>query len=363
MITEDKYTKGLEFYMVGGAVRDKLLSIAAGDIDWVVVGSDSLEMQARGFKKVGKDFPVFLHPVSKEEFALARRERKIDVGHKGFECYSEKDVTLLEDLSRRDLTINAIACSNDGKIIDPFNGLKDLKMGVLRHISDSFREDPLRLIRLARFSAKFSRFTIAKETFNICYAIAHTDELRHLSKERVWKEISLGLMTNRPINMFDFLEKTGALSILMPELVLSDRVISFLTNLPNKFNLYVRYALLCIDTCSRDMLSVNLRVESECRNYANLLSNIMDCISVNSLIDNYILLEKCDAFRRPKRFHDLLEAANFLGVKNTNEIWLRLQNVLNIDMHKIIKSNKEIDDIKNLVRNTRLSVFVNKLNK
>src|SRR5690554_4922473 len=218
----DPAIAGLQAYVVGGAVRDALLGLPAGDRDWVVVGATPEEMSARGFIPVGGDFPVFLHPRSKEEFALARTERKSGRGYKGFTFYTGTDVTLEDDLRRRDLTVNAIARHADGTLVDPCGGLDDLRDRVLRHVGDAFAEDPVRLLRLARFAARFHDFTVAPETLEQCRRLVESGEVDALVPERVWQEVAKGLMAERPGRMFDVLAQTGALPRVMPQLIYAD---------------------------------------------------------------------------------------------------------------------------------------------
>lgn len=207
-------------YLVGGAVRDKLLNISNQDRDWLVVGSTAEEMQSLGYLPVGKDFPVFLHPESKEEYALARTEKKVGKGYTGFECYFSPDVTLEEDLLRRDLTINAIAQDPTGRIIDPYNGQQDIQNKLLRHVSSAFTEDPLRVLRVARFAAKLYHlgFTVAEETMALMRSMAQSGELNHLTAERVWQEWYKSLCTHSPQVFLSTLRDCGALAIVLPEL-------------------------------------------------------------------------------------------------------------------------------------------------
>ncbi|TKF79051.1 multifunctional CCA addition/repair protein [Vibrio kanaloae] len=211
---------GLQRYLVGGAVRDKLLNIDSYDRDWVVVGSTPQEMKSLGFSAVGKDFPVFLHPKTKEEHALARTERKSGSGYTGFECYFAPDVSLEEDLMRRDLTINAIAQDDKGQLYDPYNGQKDLSERVLRHVSDAFVEDPLRVLRVARFAAKLHHlnFTVAPETMVMMSEIVQSGELAHLTAERVWQEWHKSLSTPHPEVFLSVLRECGALAVVLPEI-------------------------------------------------------------------------------------------------------------------------------------------------
>ncbi|WP_086982178.1 multifunctional CCA addition/repair protein [Vibrio aphrogenes] len=209
----------MEIYLVGGAVRDHLLGIPNYDKDWVVVGSSPQEMLAQGFRAVGQDFPVFLHPQTQEEYALARTERKSGQGYTGFECHYAPDVSLEEDLARRDLTINAIAQSADGKLYDPYHGQADLEQLLLRHVSPAFSEDPLRVLRVARFAAKLSPlgFSIAPETMQLMKHIVQSGELQYLTAERVWQEWQKSLSTQAPQVFLEVLKECGALADILPE--------------------------------------------------------------------------------------------------------------------------------------------------
>ena len=216
----------MKIYAVGGAIRDALMGLPVHDIDYVVVGSSVEEMLAKGFRPVGKDFPVFLHPDTQAEYALARTERKTGKGYKGFHFFADPSVTLEQDLQRRDLTINAMAQelgedgSLQGPILDPYNGQQDLAAKVFRHVSDAFAEDPLRLLRIARFAARFPGFSIAEETMRALKAIVQADELRALSAERIWQELARGLVADKPMHMFQVLLNTGAAkTLLAPTLV------------------------------------------------------------------------------------------------------------------------------------------------
>lgn len=210
----------MQIYKVGGAVRDRLLKRAVTDIDWVVVGSDAQSMQQQGFRPVGGDFPVFLHPKTGEEYALARTERKSGVGYGGFTFFADPSVTLEDDLIRRDLTINAMAESADGQVIDPYGGQADLSARLLRHVSPAFAEDPLRVLRVARFAARFAPlgFAVADETQRLMHALSDSGELSALTPERVWKEMSRALMEPRPDVFIQVLKDCGALKALLPEL-------------------------------------------------------------------------------------------------------------------------------------------------
>lgn len=209
---------GLECYEVGGAVRDALLGLPVHDRDWVVVGTTPERMTELGFRPVGRDFPVFLHPVTHEEYALARTERKTGRGYRGFVVQCAPEVTLEDDLRRRDLTINAMARAADGTIVDPWGGGRDLRDRVLRHVSDAFAEDPVRILRVARFAARFEGFTLAPETFELMRTMVAAGEVDALVPERVWQEVSRGLMERRPSRMLAVLHACGALARLVPEL-------------------------------------------------------------------------------------------------------------------------------------------------
>lgn len=210
----------MKVYLVGGAVRDSLLGLAVKDKDWVVVGETEASMKQQGFSQVGSDFPVFLHPESRQEYALARTERKNGKGYTGFTVNSSQNIALEEDLLRRDLTINAMAMDTNQQIIDPFNGQQDLQKRVLRHVSDAFQEDPLRVLRVARFAARYHSlgFSVADETMVLMKQMVDNGELQHLVSERVWKETSRALMEDHPEVYFEILRECGALDVWFPEL-------------------------------------------------------------------------------------------------------------------------------------------------
>ncbi|MDN6652498.1 MAG: multifunctional CCA addition/repair protein, partial [Enterobacterales bacterium] len=210
----------MKIFLVGGAVRDKRLNLPVYDRDWVIEGATPEELTAQGFQQVGKDFPVFLHPKSREEYALARTERKSGHGYTGFVTYFAPDVTLEQDLLRRDLTINAMAESADGTLIDPYGGLNDLNNKVLRHVSDAFHEDPLRVLRVARFAARFAHlgFHVAPETMALMAQMTADNELQNLTPERVWRETEKALITQSPQVYFQVLRDCGALAVLFPEI-------------------------------------------------------------------------------------------------------------------------------------------------
>jgi tRNA nucleotidyltransferase (CCA-adding enzyme) len=338
----------LKIYCVGGAVRDRLLGLPVQDRDWVVVGATPEDMVARGYKPVGKDFPVFLHPETHEEYALARTERKTAPGYKGFVIHAAPDVTLEQDLSRRDFTVNAIAENADGKLIDPCGGEADLRAGILRHVSPAFAEDPVRILRAARFVARFG-FSLAPETLELMRAMVSNGEVDALVAERVWQELARGLMEKTPSHFFTTLRACGALAKILPEvdalfgvpqppkhhpeidcgvhtmLVVDDAA-------RHDYELEVRFAALMHDlgkgNTPRDILprhighearSVDLlralcerlRVPGECRDLGFLAAQYHgDVHRARELRPDTIvrLLQSCDAWRKPERFTRLLQA-------------------------------------------------------
>lgn len=288
----------MKTYVVGGAVRDELLGLPVKDRDWVVVGATPEEMAKQGFKPVGKDFPVFLHPGTHEEYALARTERKSGRGYKGFTVHAAPDVTLEDDLRRRDLTINAIAKAEDGKLIDPFGGREDLRKGVLRHVSEAFSEDPVRILRVARFAARFN-FAVHKTTAALMRNMVESGETEYLVPERVWQEVSKGLMEKHPARMFQVLESAGLKILPKPEDKLGG-------------SLPVRFALLAwpLEEKEVEALCKRLRAPNEVRELALLAAGYREQLKhakrPEELLD---LLKRTDAFRRPERFAELLEVA------------------------------------------------------
>lgn len=338
----------MKIYRVGGAVRDALLGRPVADHDYVVVGSDAEEMVQLGYRPVGKEFPVFLHPVTHEEYALARTERKNARGYKGFSVYAAPDVTLEQDLARRDLTINAIAQDEDGSLIDPYGGAEDLRAGVLRHVSAAFVEDPVRILRVARFAARFG-FSIAPATVSLMREMVDNGEVDHLVPERVWQELARGLMERKPSRMFDALRECGALARLLPEV---DRL--FGVPQPPQYHpevdtgvhvmlvidyaasqdapLPVRFAALTHDLgkgttppeewprhIGHEERSVGLlegvcarlRVPADCRELALLVAKHHGTVHLAAELQPSTVvktLEALDAFRRPERFELVLDA-------------------------------------------------------
>ncbi|WP_071058388.1 hypothetical protein [Pelistega sp. MC2] len=270
--TPDSFTQGLSIYCVGGAVRDALLQLPPGDKDWVVVGATPEQMTARGFIAVGGDFPVFLHPKTKQEFALARTERKTAKGYQGFTFYTGTDVTLAEDLKRRDFTINAMASDTQGVIYDPYHGLDDLRLKIFRHVGDAFSEDPVRLLRLGRFLTRFTDFTVAPETMQLCRDMVTSGEVDALVAERVWKEISRALMQTKPSRCFDLLQEIGALERVLPFLCWTETLSQQLDHAALLgFDLSQRYALLGLAAADSEAMAKHLRVAREQGDYARYL--------------------------------------------------------------------------------------------
>lgn len=339
----------MQTYVVGGVVRDELLGLAVKDCDHVVVGATPDQMIELGYRPVGKDFPVFLHPETHEEYALARTERKVAKGYKGFQVFASPQVTLEEDLARRDLTINAIAKAENGELIDPYHGLSDIKSKILRHVSPAFIEDPVRILRVARFAARFTDFSIAPETMALMRGMVEEGEVDALVAERVWQELSKGLMEDKPSRMFETLRDCGALKRILPEvdrlwgvpqpaqhhpevdtgvhvMMVVDYAASQHYSLPVRFaalthdlgkgttpnNILPRHighedrsANLLQDVCKR------LRVPNDCKELAHIVAKYhgkvhrVDEMRPDTLVR---LLQDTDAFRQPERFREFLRA-------------------------------------------------------
>ena len=308
----DPATDGLQVFVVGGAVRDALLGLPAGDRDWVVVGAAPEQMSARGFVPVGGDFPVFLHPVTREEYALARTERKSGRGYKGFTFHTGPEVTLEDDLGRRDLTINAIAQAPDGRLIDPYGGQNDLRARRFRHVGPAFAEDPVRILRLARFAARFHDFEVVPETLALCRRMAAEGEVDALVPERVWRELSRGLMQERPSRMLRVLADTDALPRVAPGLAVDGRLLAVLDQAADAgLPLASRYALLCSDSADPAGLGKRLRASNDCNDMARLLQLALAELPRAGRDPERVLalLERADALRKPERFEQLLAAA------------------------------------------------------
>ena len=343
----------MQIYIVGGAVRDRLLGRPVNDRDWVVVGATPEQMAAQGYLPVGRDFPVFLHPKTREEYALARTERKSGRGYRGFAVQTSPEVTLEEDLARRDLTINAMAASADwaktGVVVDPYNGQRDLQGRVLRHVTDAFREDPVRILRVARFAARFTDFTVAPETLALMREMVQAGEASDLVAERVWQELARGLMEEQPSRMFEVLRACGALAVLLPEvdrlwgvpqraeyhpeidtgihlMMVLDMAARLQAPLP------VRFACLVHDlgkgttpahVLPRHIgheqrsaqllkgLATRLRVPVDCREIGDVVAREHGNIHRSGELGAAALvrlIERCDGIRKPERFDEILLA-------------------------------------------------------
>lgn len=399
----------MQVFLVGGAVRDKLLDIEVKDRDFVVTNSTPDNMLAKGFTQVGKDFPVFLHPTTAEEYALARTERKQGIGYTGFTCYAGEDVTLEDDLARRDLTINAIAQATDGELIDPYRGQQDLADKVLRHISPAFSEDPLRVLRVARFAARFAQlgFSIAPETMLLMSDIAASGELQSLTPERVWIETEKALRTDSPQVYFQVLRDCGALATLFPEIdnlygvpapkrwhpeidtgihtlmvveqacLLSDSVAFRFACLvhdlgkaltpesewPSHKGHGIKGLAVIKKFCKR------LKVPNECRDLALLVSehhtNIHSAFELRASTMVGIM-DKCDAWRKPQRFQQMLQCCvadskgrtgfELLPYPTADYMWQAFQQALTADIQVIIKQGFQGQEIRNKLQQQRIDL-------
>jgi len=337
----------MNIYLVGGAVRDALLGLTDSDKDWVVVGATPQEMLDAGFTLVGKDFPVFLHPQTHEEYALARTERKVALGYHGFEFQASPEVTLEEDLLRRDLTINAMAQTSDGQIVDPYGGQADLESQVFKHVSEAFREDPVRVLRLARFAARFPTFNVHPETLALCTEMVSAGEISALVPERVWQECSRALMSVRPSRFFEVLKECGAFAVLFKEWSALSKhpptwrwVMESLDLMANQDGaLSERWALLAcpwfmhsalqgyskvntinsvnsvnpVDTANQlqdhASLQTRLKAPSDCQDLASVVISLSGVLTESETLNApecLSFLQRIDAFRRPERLKSWL---------------------------------------------------------
>ena len=341
----------MQIYTVGGAVRDTLLGLPVKDRDFVVVGATPEQMVALGYTPVGKDFPVFLHPQTHDEYALARTERKTAPGYRGFVFHADGAVTLEQDLVRRDLTINAMALATDGTLVDPFGGQSDLKQRIFRHVSDAFAEDPVRILRVARFAARFTEFTVDPSTNVLMRSMVAAGEVDALVPERVWQELARGLMEAQPSRMVEVLRECGALTRLLPELdglrvtpavvegMVPSTTLSTMQGTAclrsidlaaqDNASLAIRVAvLLCTSavTASNDELharhgthlidaiSRRLKIPNDCRDLASMTMRehlrIQRALELTSA-DLVALVERCDGLRKPERFRDMLQTLDY----------------------------------------------------
>jgi tRNA nucleotidyltransferase (CCA-adding enzyme) len=333
----------MDIYLVGGAVRDQLLGLPVKDRDWVVVGATPEAMLALGFRQVGADFPVFLHPRTHEEYALARTERKQGHGYHGFTVYSAPDVTLEEDLKRRDLTVNAMAQAESGEIIDPFGGQQDLQNRLLRHISEAFAEDPLRILRTARFAARFvlQGFEVHPDTLQLMQAMTNAGEVGYLVPERVWQELQRALHETSPVTFFEVLHRCGALIELLPEFAaqpVRQQALNALQqlhqNLPDA-NTAQRIAalLLPLSSAQTNSRATLLKAPKACQELATLACALRCSPSMNTTHSQNELAEQlleilnaADAWRRPERMQQALQLLR---------VTLPLQNGLDLPLQQI----------------------------
>ncbi|MDE1892199.1 MAG: multifunctional CCA tRNA nucleotidyl transferase/2'3'-cyclic phosphodiesterase/2'nucleotidase/phosphatase [Betaproteobacteria bacterium] len=330
----------MKIYQVGGAVRDEILNLPVQDRDYVVVGASVEEMLKQGFIPVGNDFPVFLHPTTHEEYALARTERKQGRGYKGFVIHASPEVTLEEDLQRRDLTINAMARDAEGHLIDPYGGLRDCQERVLRHVSDAFIEDPVRILRVARFAARFSHplgFSVAPETMALMQYMSASGEVDALVAERVWQEIARGLMENTPSELFRVLEQCGALYKIIPQLInvypsYHELTLPFIDQLAQlNLPLRQRFAGLVLTLFSQTkeanqtiaLLCRQLKCPKECSELATLTYQLAHEPLFNKELSAehaLSLIERADAIRRPQRYQEAFELVMLFCKKPLTEI-------------------------------------------
>ena len=398
----------MQVFCVGGAVRDELLGLIVKDRDFVVVGSTPDQMEHLNFKPVGKDFPVFLHPKTHEEYALARTERKTGKGYKGFQIHADPSVTLEQDLARRDLTINAIAKDENGHLIDPYGGLDDLKLKIFRHVSPAFSEDPVRILRTARFAARFTEFSIAPETLELMRDMVKNGEVDALVPERVWQEIAKGLMEQKPSRMFEVLRECGALQKIMPELDILwgvpqpeiyhpeidtglhvMMVIDYAAK--QEFSLPIRFAALTHDlgkgTTPKDILprhtghevrgvdllkevSRRLRVPNDCKELAQIVAKFHGKVHQVSKMQPETVLQflmDTDAIRQPQRFQEFLLACECdsrgrISFEESecleSQMLMRLlKAVLAVDAGAVAKTHTEPEAIKQAVFDARLEAI------
>ena len=346
----------MKIYAVGGAIRDTLMGLPVHDIDYVVVGSSVDEMIAKGFRPVGKDFPVFLHPETQAEYALARTERKTGQGYKGFHFYADPSVTLEQDLERRDLTINAMAqeVGPDGKqfgpIIDPYSGQEDLASKVFRHVSDAFAEDPLRLLRIARFSARFPEFRITHETMLLLKAIVQSGELGALSAERIWQELDRGLVAAKPMHMFQVLLNTGAAKPLLPNTLTTKLAEEpFREGLIEHYeasgnSLGERCAITLMDLSASEIRSWAecVRMPIEVRVFSEIFSELSILVQKKTettyqAVDVLAWFNRADVWRKPDRGQALLNLAGKIGL-NVSILAAAMRNAQALNTAEIIAS-------------------------
>ena len=370
----------MKTYAVGGAIRDTLMGIPAHDIDYVVVGATAEEMVAEGFRPVGKDFPVFLHPATQAEYALARTERKTGAGYKGFVFHADPSVTLEQDLERRDLTINAMAqeLSENGEwvgpIIDPFNGQEDLAKKILRHVSDAFAEDPLRLLRVARFAARFPEFIVAEETLLAIQAIVRSGELAALSSERIWQELSRGLTATKPMRMFQVLLDAGAAKLLLPS-GLNAQLIDeqqretlrkYLRITPPALEERCAVVLMNLPATEIRAWSEAVKMPNEVRDFCEIFSELKRLLNLrgdkkSSASEILAWFNRADVWRKPERAMMVLTLAKQIGFE-VNDLIQALQKAQALELAECIADLDTTDrnngeKIRLLVEKARLAAI------
>ncbi len=351
----------MNIYLVGGAVRDEALGLPIKERDWVVVGGSRQALLDLGYKQVGSDFPVFLHPKTHEEYALARTEKKLGVGYYGFVCDANPEVTLEEDLTRRDLTINAMAKDLNGHLIDPYHGMVDLKLKQLRHVSSAFVEDPVRVLRVARFAARFHRlgFVVAQDTLMLMVNMSNNGELSNLVPERVWQEWQISLTEKSPWIFFDTLRACGALRVIFPEITVYPTLaqVSLLSTCP-----MVRFAatLMHMTVEKIEQLCERLRIPQSYRYLAKLSAQFFNQLSsLDDLTAEEIVLlfEKTDAFRRAEPFEALLV------VSQASERWTKLYHGCRDMTARSLKLTEKGEAIRSALRMHRIAYVASILNK
>ena len=377
----------MKIYAVGGAIRDTLMGLPVHDIDYVVVGSSVDEMIALGYRPVGKDFPVFLHPETQAEYALARTERKTGKGYKGFLFYADPTVTLEQDLERRDLTINAMAqeVGADGKwagpILDLYNGQDDLASKIFRHVSDAFAEDPLRLLRIARFAARFPEFVVAPETMDALQAIVQSNELSALSAERIWQELARGFAASKPMRMFQVLLDTDAARVLLPAKLVSnlakeefrEQLSAHLHAADSRLEDRCAVTLMNVSTSEIRSWAAGVKMPNEVRDFSEIFSELYSLIENVAVAKNGAFqpadvlawFNRADVWRKPDRAQALLDLAKRIGL-NVNTLILAIQNAQALNTVEIIegvpaeeRSNGE--SIRRAVDAARLSAITSAL--
>jgi tRNA nucleotidyltransferase (CCA-adding enzyme) len=361
----------MEIYLVGGAVRDQLLGVPITEHDWVVVGATEADMLVQGYMKVGKDFPVFLHPETKEEYALARTERKTGLGYYGFSCYAAPDVTLEQDLMRRDLTINAMAQDALGNIIDPYHGQQDVKQKILRHVSTAFSEDPLRILRVARFAARLNYlgFTVADETLKLMQEMVNSGEIDELVPERVWQEWQRSLTSPSPVIFLETLNKCGALARLFPELMpsLTQTLDKLKTATQNTLNPIIRFAATVMPSPALTTLCQRYRVPNEYRELAEIVQRFYAPIKIpeNLTAETLLtLLSQLDAWRRPDRFKLVIETYQAMAPQYQKGIELLARAyaiTYKIKPTEFVEQGLQGADIQKAVQQKRLAALQSKL--